>query len=182
MFRYPSGWAEVLSLRSKNIIGKSCKKLHKSLFALKPTEFEELIGQLLAEIGFEEIEVTKSSNDGGIDVRGLLVVGEVIKIRMAVQAKKWKKGNNIQKPIVQQVRGSLGRSRAGVWIITTSDFSPGAKKEALRPDAVPVALMNGEELVALLAEHKIGVTLQTHNLLELSTDDLSKAQNTDQVV
>lgn len=149
-----------------------CKKLHKSLFALKPAEFEELIGQLLAEIGFEEIEVTKSSNDGGIDVRGLLVVGEVIKIRMAVQAKRWKKGNNIQKPIVQQVRGSLGAHEQGL-IITTSDFSPGAKTEALRPDAVPVALMNGEELVALLVEHEIGITLQTHNLLELSESKLS---------
>jgi len=144
-----------------------CKKLHKKLFALKPAEFEELIAQLLAEIGFEEIEVTKRSDDGGIDVRGLLVVGEVIKIRMAVQAKRWKKGNNIQKPIVQQVRGNLGAHEQGL-IITTSDFSPGAKTEALRPDAVPVALMNGEELVALLVEHKIGVTLQTHNLLELS--------------
>ena len=146
-----------------------CKKLHKKLFALKPVEFEELVGQLLAEMGFEEIEVTKRSNDAGIDVRGLLVVGEVIKIRMAVQAKRWKKGNNIQKPIVQQVRGSLGAHEQGL-IITTSDFSQGAREEALRPDAVPVGLMNGEELVAVLVEHKIGVTLQTHNLLELSED------------
>lgn len=144
-----------------------CKKLHKKLFALKPVEFEELVGQLLAEMGFEEIEVTKRSNDGGIDVRGLLVVGEVIKIRMAIQAKRWKKGNNIRSPIVQQVRGSLGTHEQGL-IITTSDFSQGAREEALRPDAVPVGLMNGEELVAVLVEHKIGVTLQTHNLLELS--------------
>jgi restriction system protein len=144
-----------------------CKKLHKKLFALKPAEFEELIAQLLAEMGFEEIEVTKRSGDGGIDVRGLLVVGEVIKIRMAIQAKRWKKGNNIQKPIVQQVRGSLGTHEQGL-IITTSDFSPGARNEALRPNAVPVALMNGEELVVLLVEHKIGITFQTHKLLELS--------------
>ena len=98
-------------------------------------------------------------------------MGEVIKIRMAVQAKRWKKGNNIQKPIVQQVRGSLGAHEQGL-IITTSDFSPGAKKEALRPDTTPVALMNGEELVTLLVEHKIGVNFQTHNLLELSETKL----------
>ena len=71
--------------------------------------------------------------------------------------------------MVQQVRGSLGAHEQGL-IITTSDFSPGAKKEALRPDAVPVALMNGQELVALLVEHKIGVTLQIHTLLELSEE------------
>jgi hypothetical protein len=28
--------------------------------------------------------------------------------------------------------------------------------------------MNGEELVVLLVEHKIGITFQTHKLLELS--------------
>ncbi len=82
--------------------------LHKSLLAMKPAEFEELIGRLLAEIGFEDIEVTKRTGDGGIDVRGTLVVGEVIRTKMAVQVKKWKTKNRVQAPIVQQVRGSLG--------------------------------------------------------------------------
>jgi restriction system protein len=36
---------------------------------MKPGEFEELISQLLAEMGFEMVEVTKLSGDGGIDVR-----------------------------------------------------------------------------------------------------------------
>jgi hypothetical protein len=36
---------------------------------LTPTQFEELVGQLLAEMGFESIEVTKYGGDGGIDVR-----------------------------------------------------------------------------------------------------------------
>ncbi|MCX7818017.1 MAG: restriction endonuclease [Kiritimatiellae bacterium] len=32
--------------------------LHRPLPAMDPTEFEELIGRMLAEIGFEEIEIT----------------------------------------------------------------------------------------------------------------------------
>lgn len=45
---------------------------------------------LLAEMGSEIVEVTKLSGDGGIDVRGTLVVGDVVRIKMAVQVKKWK--------------------------------------------------------------------------------------------
>ncbi len=40
---------------------------------MKPSEFEELISQLLVEMGFEMVEVTKLSGNGGIDVRGTLV-------------------------------------------------------------------------------------------------------------
>jgi len=72
--------------------------------------------------------------------------------------------------VVQQVRGSLGTHEQGL-IITTSDFSTGARKEAARPDATPVALMNGEQLVVLLVEHNIGVTRRSHDLIELGEDD-----------
>jgi restriction system protein len=85
---------------------------------------------------------------------------------MAVQVKKWRKGNNVHSNTVQQVRGSLGAHEQGL-IITTSDYSPGAKKEALRSDAVPVGLMNGEQLVSLLASYGIGVTRQTHEIFDL---------------
>ncbi|MGB6679798.1 MAG: HTH domain-containing protein [Candidatus Bathyarchaeia archaeon] len=131
---------------------------------LPAAEFEALIAKLLVVIGFDDVVVTKITNDGGIDVRGTLVVGEVIKIRMAVQAKKWK--NNVQSPTVQQVRGSLGSHEQGL-IITTSDFSKGAKVEADRPDATPVALMNGKQLVDLLIEHDIGIRRTALDLLEM---------------
>lgn len=144
--------------------------LHKRLLETEWDAFEELIARLLAEMGFEEIEVTSRSKDGGIDVRGTLVVGDVIRTRMAIQVKKWKR--NVQAPVVQQVRGSLGTHEQGL-IITTSDFSGGARKEAARPDATPVGLMSGEQLVLLLIENGIGVSRRSHDLFEL--EDLSSA-------
>jgi restriction system protein len=140
------------------------KALRKRLFAMSPGEFEELIAQLLAEMGFEMVEVTKLSGDGGIDIRGTLVVGDVVRIKMAVQAKRWK--GNIQSPTVQQVRGSLGAHEQGL-IITTSDFSAGATKEAAQSDKLPIALMNGKQLVMLLMEHGIGVQRSTPDLFEI---------------
>jgi len=143
------------------------RALHQGLLKIDPGAFEQLIGRLLAELGFEDIEVTNRSGDGGIDVRGTLVVGDVIRTRMAVQVKRWRKSSNVQAPVVQQVRGSLGAHEQGL-IITTSDFSKGAHDEASRSDAVPVALMNGEQLVALLVEHDIGVARLTHDIIELA--------------
>jgi restriction system protein len=145
------------------------KVLRERLLAMKPGEFEELISQLLAEMGFEMVEVTKLSGDGGIDVRGTLVVGDVVRIKMAVQVKKWKLKNNILAPVVQQVRGSLGAHEQGL-IITTSDFSPGAVKEAAQSDKTPIALMNGEQLVMLLMEHGIGVHRSTPDLFEIDEE------------
>lgn len=147
---------------------RKCRaELLTRLLKMSPAEFEEIVGRLLAEMGFEEILVTKISGDGGIDVRGTLVVGEVIRNRMAVQVKRWK--NNVQSPTVQQVRGSLGAHEHGL-IVTTSDFSKGARDEAARPDAVPVGLMDGEQLVALLVQYEIGVTRRSHDLIELGED------------
>lgn len=145
------------------------KELHKRLLVMDPTGFEELIARLLAETGFEDIEVTRRSGDGGIDVRSTLVVGDVIRTRMAVQVKRWKPRNRVQAPVVQQVRGSLGTHEQGL-IITTSDFSKGARTEAARQDAVPVALMNGEQLVALLVSCGVGVTRQRHEIIDLGEE------------
>lgn len=149
-------------------------KLRHRLFSMNPVEFEELIGNLLRKIGFE-VEVTSPSHDGGIDVRGTLIVASVIRTHMAVQAKRWKQKHNVQAPTVRELRGSLNINERGL-IITTSDFSEGAREEADQQGRAPVALMNGEELVVLLVEHKIGVTWDEHRLLKEAPFDLVDEQ------
>lgn len=140
------------------------KKLHEQISTMPPDEFEQLMGKLLVKIGFDDVEVTSYTNDKGIDVRGTLVTADVIRTRMAVQVKRWQQ--NVQAPVVQQVRGSLGAHEQGL-IITTSDFAKGAREEANRADATPVALMNGEQLVKLLVENDIGIRRTRADLIEL---------------
>ena len=119
-----------------------------------PKDFELLVADLLGRTGFPHVEVTRQSSDGGIDVRAELVVGDVVRVRMAVQAKRWQ--SKVGAQTVREVRGSLGAHEQGL-IITTSDFSSGARREAERADASPVALMNGEQFADLLAQNEIGV-------------------------
>ncbi len=159
--------AKGLAFQIEEANRKARKKLLTTVKAMSPGDFEELVGRLLAAIGFEEVEVTSRSKDGGIDVRGTLVVGEVIRTRLAVQVKRWKQ--NVQAPVIQQVRGSLGAHEQGL-IISTSDFSKGAKVEAERADATPVGLMNCEQLVALLVENEIGVRKTPLQLIQLGED------------
>lgn len=144
------------------------QKLLQSVRGMDAIAFEALVGDLLTVIGFDSVEVTSAGGDGGIDVRGTLVVGEVIRTRMAVQVKRWK--NNVQAPTVQQVRGSLGAHEQGL-IITTSDFSSGARQDAQRRDATPVGLMNGEQFVNLMIEHDIGIHRSSHDIIELGEED-----------
>ncbi len=143
------------------------KELLQHVRQMSPAEFEALIGKLLAKIGFDSVEVTPRSGDGGIDVRGVMVVGGVVATRMAVQVKRWK--HNVQAPVVQQVRGSLGPHEHGL-IISTSEFSEGAKQEAMRATVTPIALVDGEELVSLLIEHNIEIRRTTHDIIELGKD------------
>ena len=125
------------------------------LLSMAPVDLEKLVGDLMAAMGFVDIKVTPPSRDGGVDARGVLVVDEVVQIPMAVQVKRWK--NNVLAPTVQGLRGSLGAHERGL-IVTTSDFSSGARNEASRLDAAPIALMNRGQLVGLLVQYNIGVT------------------------
>jgi restriction system protein len=157
-------------------INEHNEKIRKALLdrlnKMAPGEFEELVSLLLAEIGFEEVEVTKLSGDGGVDVRGTLVASDAVRVKLAVQAKRWSK--NIAPATVQQVRGSLGAHEQGL-IITTSDFSKKAVTEASRSDVTPIALMNGVQLVNLLLEHGIGVIRSTLELFEINEEFFGKS-------
>ena len=154
------------------------QELHNRLLAMPPGKFEKLVSILLARMGFDSIEVTKTSGDGGIDVRGVLTVDGSVRIKMAVQAKRWKPAKHVQAPTVQQVRGSLGAHEQGL-IITTSDFSAGARQEAIQPNKTPIGLINGEQLVGLLMEHGIGVKRTAQYLFEIEDEHFPSREQSD---
>ena len=100
---------------------------------------------MLAEIGYESVEVTRYSGDGGIDVRCTLVVEDVVRIIVAVQVKKWILRNN-QSPIVNQVRGNLCAHEQRL-VIANSEFSKSVGGESAHADKTPIAFMDGEQCV-----------------------------------
>jgi restriction system protein len=158
-----------ISQRIETINRQTRAQLRKYLMEMSPDRFEALIGELLLALGFDEetIEVTSYGGDGGIDVRGVLNAGDIAEVNAAVQAKRWKR--NIQAPVVQALRGSLVVHEQGI-IITTSQFSTGAVAEAQAPGKVRISLIDGEKLLELLIEHRIGVTAEQHTVYSLDEE------------
>lgn len=139
-------------IKEKNAHVKN--QLLESLLHMPPFKFEELIGEVLRQLGFENIIVTQKSGDGGIDVMGELVVAGAIKNNICVQVKRWR--NNVQRGSISELRGSLRPHQTGLFI-TTSDFSKSAVLEAKDPYKAPISLINGRELVEMLCDFGIGV-------------------------
>ena len=143
--------------------------LLKEVRELEPEAFEQLIGELLRAMGIYDVEVTQYTGDGGVDARGRHELALGLSVAVAVQAKRWKA--NVRKPAVQQLRGAISPNEQGL-IITTSDFSKGARDEASRSDKPLVWLLNGPELVRLLIAHDIGARRVSLDYFEVTGLDL----------
>jgi restriction system protein len=129
------------------------------LKGLPPYGFELICGRLLREHGFEDVEVTQRSRDGGIDGYGLLRSSPFVSLRAAFQAKRYKEV--VTRSAVGEFRNALlGRAEKGVFI-TTGRFTSDAENEASRDGVVPIELIDGEQLVELLQDAGIGVRPKT---------------------
>ena len=161
----PKGLADNIKKHNKSVRSQLLEQLR----SMDSNEFEAFVSDLLARMGFEEEkEITPETRDGGIDVRGTLILNNTIKVRMAVQAKCWGGKNTVGPSIVRQVRGSLEPHEQGM-VVTTSKFTKPARQEADRKNAAPVALMDGEQVVELMVEldHDM-IEKQPQYLLSLS--------------
>ena len=144
-----------------NIQTQVKKELRKHLLKIDPAKFEELIKILLEEMGFENTENTPYSNDKGVDVRGVLRSNPFSEVKIATQAKRWSK--NVGSDVVRDLRGSLrvADSEQGL-IITPSNFTAEAKKDSTAPGKTPIRLIDGDQLVDLLIQYKVGVKLEEY--------------------
>ena len=130
-------------------------QLLERLQSLSSREFEQFARRLLTAYGFQDVEVTQISSDGGIDGYGRLRLG-LATMNVAFQSKKWQ--GNVGRPKVDEFRGAIqGEYEQGVFF-TTSDFTPGAREASLKKGAVPIILLNGESIVKLMIEKELGVT------------------------
>jgi restriction system protein len=123
--------------------------------ALPPRGFENLCQRLLRESGFEEVTVTGRSGDGGIDGQGILKLNSFVSFRVLFQCKRFKE--SVGPSIIRDFRGAMaGRAEKGI-ILTTGYFTSQAELEATRDGAQPIELVDGESLVQLLGELRLGL-------------------------
>jgi predicted Mrr-cat superfamily restriction endonuclease len=119
---------------------------------LDAKEFEILITHILTALGFEGSEHTGKVGDGGVDATGELNVANMAKIKLFVQAKRYQLGKKIDANTVKSLRSNIPAGGQGAFI-TTADFQKKAFDVALEVGFPRIGLINGEQLVDILAEH-----------------------------
>jgi len=141
------------------------KALREQLCNMDPYRFEQLVGQLLAAMDYTDVTVTKQSGDKGVDVVATARFG-ITTVREVVQVKRV--AGSLGRPVVDQLRGGLHYFQAiKGTVITLGTFSSGAKDAAVAPNVAPITLIDGETLLDLLIEHRVGVSRREVVVYEL---------------
>lgn len=144
------------------------EQIIEELQSISPSAFERLCQRLLRELGFQNVEVTGQTNDGGIDGKGMLRLGGVLSFHVIFQAKRYK--GSVSPSIVRDFRGAMvGRADKGL-IITTGTFTREAKREASRDGAPPIDLMDGNDLAEKLKELKLGIDIEFVEKVNIKRD------------
>jgi restriction system protein len=124
---------------------------------LPPAGFERLCQRLLREAGFQQVEVTGRSGDGGIDGKGILQINPLLSIQAVFQSKRYAEDTLVSVSQIRDLRGAMaGRTDKGIFI-TTSGFTNDARREALREGVPPIELVDAEKLLEMFEQLELGL-------------------------
>lgn len=144
---------------------------------LSPEAFEQLVVKLLVAMGYggsidDAGRAVGKSGDEGID--GIIKEDKLGLDSVYIQAKKWE--GVVGRPVVQSFAGSLEghRARKGV-MLTTSGFSQDAKDYVQKIER-KIVLIDGKQLVQLMIEHNVGVTVTKSYTLKKVDQDFFEAE------
>jgi len=102
------------------------RKRPESIFDLPPRKFEEVMAEILDDLGME-VELTQATHDGGRDILAHYDT-PVGKILCLVDAKKNRKDRTVGVGLIRQLYGTLNHYKANsAMMVTTSTYSPFAR-------------------------------------------------------
>lgn len=133
--------------------------LIEKLRSLSPAGFEKLTQRLLRESGFQQVEVTGRSGDGGIDGKGILQVSPLLSFQVIFQCKRY--SGSVTPSQIRDFRGAMmGRADKGIFL-TTGTFTADARKEASRDGVPPIELVDADKLVQMFVQLELGLIPKT---------------------
>lgn len=144
-----------------------------------PKFLEQIILILLGKMGYgdgsDSLEHLGGPGDEGLD--GVINQDRLGLQKIYIQAKRYKRGNNIGRPEVQKFMGALqGQGASGGVFITTSEFSKDAKDYVAKNMTPRIILIDGFDLGRLLVKHEVGVVaLRSYKVLEIDENLFDEA-------
>jgi restriction system protein len=163
---------EIIGTQNQIIIDTLKNDLLEILSQVEPSQFEQIVVDLLIAMGYGgSVEDAGSAigqtNDGGID--GVIKEDELGLDSIFIQAKRWQ--NSVPIKEVRDFAGALlsKRSNKGVFI-TTSSFSPQAYEFVESIDR-KIILIDGDRLARLMLRYNLGFAVkEVIELKEIDTD------------
>lgn len=140
-------WAAAVIARIKEEAKDRYMRSQRTLSQLRnmsPTEFEQFLGWLFRQQGYE-VKMTGRKGDHGVDLL-LYKDGRTY----GVQAKRFRKRQNVGEPMLREFYGSF--EDFGIqegYFVTTSDFTQAAIEWAVNKRG-RLKLINGEELIRMV--------------------------------
>ena len=134
----------------------------------KGTKFENICLELLEKMGYGKKYRTGGSGDRGID--GTLTMDKFGFNMIGIQCKCYKENNKVNDTEITKFAHGLknvnGINR-GIFI-TTSDYTPQAKKVVEELKDIKIILINGYRLAKYMREYEVGVkVLETRNIYDV---------------
>lgn len=141
-----------------------------------PFFFEKLVVNLFVKMGYGGAQqgsawVTGRSGDGGID--GVIHEDKLGLDVIYIQAKRWKDGNTVGGPDMQQFVGALATRKAKKGIfVTASEFTKAARDVVSQLGHEPrVVLIDGVMLANLMIDYSVGVSVaETYEVKKIDSD------------
>ena len=124
----------------------------RRILELTPKEFEELVGYMLAALGFDDTQVVGGPGDQGVDVKGTLNNSGVVRVDVYVQVKRYSLTSMVSHTDVLKLRQKIPAGGQGA-VITTARFQKKAHDYATEQGFPRIGLIDGPQLVDILVEH-----------------------------
>jgi len=118
--------AKPVIISASDDIIRRLKKEPKDVYNLTPRQYEELIAELLRDMG-HEVMLTKATRDGGKDILATMKtdIGEILCL---VDAKRYREDRTIGVGMVRTLYGTLADYQASsAMLVTTSSYSKDAR-------------------------------------------------------
>lgn len=134
---------------SERIAFIDAERVRSTLLTVNPYKFEHLLKSLILQSGFQDVEVTRSSGDGGIDLSGYVSDEDDFFARTLVQfqAKRWR--HAVGSVEINSFRGALSAAAKGVFV-TTSHFTKAAIAESRHQSKPSITLIDGQRLARMV--------------------------------
>ena len=119
------------------------------MFALKWREFEEFVAELLARLGYEDVQLGRGTLDAGIDISAYLSHPVGVE-RIIVQCKRFDASRHVGSPSITQLLGTIELNAASRGLIVTTSSLSRPAQLLVTAHSHRLSALGGQELHDIL--------------------------------